>query len=149
MPDLVTLRQPVTLAECLAVGVWRSAPDVTPMLRTGAKTPEEQTAFHRDVIGNSASGHQFYAVDVRGEFAGLGGLTYLDRVPGEAEITLILGPASRGRGLGTLAVDALLAEARRLGLTAVIGECYAVGNLAFWTRQVRRYPAHMTWRWTL
>ena len=147
----------LTRDECQQVRVWRNDPDVLPMLRTGIKTEAEQDAFYRDIVCNPDSDHRYYALDQAGQFVGMGGLTYLSRVPGEAEISLILGPDFRGKGYGTLAVDALLEEAKALGLSVVTGECYALGNLAFWASQCRRHPGAweglpcgtLRWRWEL
>lgn len=145
---MVTLRQPLTLEEVQLVREWRNDPAVLPMLRTGYKTEDEQAQFYRDVICNPESVHRYYAVIApNGAFVGMGGLTYL--VLGEAEISLILAPESRGCGLGRAAVDALLAEAKRLGVVQVIGECYEQGNVAFWAKQLQRKPGAMLWRWSL
>lgn len=147
------LRRP-TAEECEQIRVWRNAPDVLPILRTKEPiTVEQQAAFYRDVICNPASEHRYYALDgaidqtaladrkpnVFKQFIGIGGLTYIK--DGKTEITLVLGPAFRGKGYGSRAVDALLDEARRLGLTCVTGECYSAGNQAFWKAQLRRISA--------
>lgn len=171
----VTLRPP-TLEECQRVREWRNATDVLPMLRTGYKTADEQAAFYRDVICNPASNHRYYAIvaplctcgqlaaDCRctGVFLGLGGLTYLDRTPGEGEISLIIGPEFRGRGYGTAAVDALLAKAfGPLQLRSVMGECYfrspailfwesliARDDCPYWYENVEAGDdASVCWRW--
>jgi RimJ/RimL family protein N-acetyltransferase len=141
--------RPITREECQVVRVWRNDPAVWPILRTKEPITEAQQDAFYDAISGPDPEHLYYALEHDGQFIGTGGLTYLRRVPGEAEISLVLGPAYRGRGLGTMAVDALLEQARVLGLTAVIGECYATGNLPFWTRQIQRVPATMTWRWDL
>lgn len=134
----VTLRAP-SLDECQLVRVWRNAPDVLPMLRTGAKTEAEQAAFFRDVICNPRADHRYYAVVGGRELLGMGGLTYLSRVTGEAEISLLLDPAWRGKGVGTAAVLALLEQACHLHLTSVIGECYAQSPAQpFWRKVVER-----------
>jgi RimJ/RimL family protein N-acetyltransferase len=147
----VILRQPLTLAECQQVRVWRNAPDVLPMLRTGEKTEAEQDAFYRNVILNPTSVHRYYAIDapvqwtVRHDgqasgtvFVGMGGLTYINRERKEAEISLLLGPLFRRNGYGRAAVQALLTEAfGPLGLDAVIGECYAANPArTFWAKLV-------------
>ena len=121
------------------------------MLRTGFKTPEQQEQFYRDTICRPYNWHQYYAVESDGAFVGMGGLTYIDwlEADGEAEISLILGPESRGCGIGAAAVDALIEEAKRLGLNYLVGECYAEGNIGFWTQQIRRIPAFVEWRWSL
>jgi RimJ/RimL family protein N-acetyltransferase len=144
---LIALRQPLTHDECQLVRCWRNDPSVAPILRTGAKTAAEQSAFYRDVICNPTSGHEFYAIEVDGRFAGMGGLTYIDH--GSTEISLLLGPDYRGKGIGSAAVEALLRAAKALGLERVTGECYATGNLPFWTQQIVKHPATMAWEWTL
>ena len=152
----VTLRTP-TQAECESQRQWRNAPDVAPMLRSAPLTVEQQETFYRDVIQNPDADHVYFAVDVDGVFAGLGGLTYLSRVPGEAEISLVLGPAFRRKGIGRQAVAALLYEAKRRRLTSVIGECYAHGAIAFWQREVNGRPGtygiddagSLRWTWPL
>lgn len=160
----ISLRQ-LTLDECQQVRVWRNAPDVLPMLRTGFKTEEQQAAFYRDVVLNPWSPHHYYALEYLepewaianpnydgfpATFIGMGGLTYLDRVPGQGEISLILGPRHRGQGLGTAAVEALLAEAYGpLGLTAVVGECFEANPArGFWSQLLERLPpVSRSWRW--
>lgn len=154
------------------------------MLRSGHKTQEEQAAFYRDVVSNPESDHRYYALCAprpyssipvtlsygdngiqpryaeSHDFIGLGGLTYLSRVPGDAELSLILGPSFRGRGLGVRAVVALMAEAANLGLRGVVGECYVGGAVKFWqamtliqwrTWQIvepfRLEHGSYTWRW--
>lgn len=152
----------LTADQCEVVRQWRNAPDVLPMLRTREPlTVEQQEAFYRDVICNPSSNHRYYTlvetefkvlpigrtgleIVGRDVFVGMGGLTYLDRVPGEGEISLILGPDFRRSGLGTLAVSALLAEAARLGLTSVVGECYYANHArAFWLKQAIRRDAEI------
>ncbi len=142
------------MEECQQIREWRNAPDVLPMLRTGYKTEEEQKHFYINHVLNPLD-HQYYAVIARGVLIGMGGLTYLSRLPGQAEISLILGPKWRGRGYGAAAVEALLQEAWRLGLTEVIGECYPTGALKFWSQQIQRHGSqswhydqgalHWTW----
>lgn len=132
---MITLRKP-TLAECQQVRIWRNDPAVLPMLRTGAKTARQQGQFYRRVICNPESEHKYFALVRKGQFIGLGGLTYMHRRPGEAEISLLLGPEFRGQGLGAASVVALLRAAVGLRLSAVIGECLAGGAVDFGRRWV-------------
>lgn len=143
----ITLRT-LTLAECLQVREWRQAPDVLPMLRTGAQTVEEQTEFYWDHIRGGSTRHRFYALAAQDVFIGMGGLTYLDRRPGVGEISLLIGPAWRRAGYGTAAVDALLAEGfGTLGLQSVVGECYRANPARrFWERLLDRDRCLATWQ---
>lgn len=138
------LRQP-TLEECELVRQWRNDPEVLPTLRTKEPlTKEQQAAFYRDVVCNPKANHRYYAI-ARERFAepeifmGLGGLTYLDRTTGEAEISLILGPQFRNKRFGSEAVQALRMKATELGLRWVVGECYLENPArTFWVKQVAR-----------
>lgn len=144
----VRLRQP-TADECELVRLWRNDPAVLPTLRTKEPlTKEQQAAFYRDVVCNPASNHRYYALEHEicpcghagsRQFIGLGGLTYLDRVPGIAEISLLLGPDFRREGLGAPAVDALRREGHRIGLRWIEGECYDTNPAQrFWIKVVTR-----------
>lgn len=154
--------RPITHGECHVIREWRNAPDVLPMLRTGSKTEAEQDRFYNDIIVNPASPHRYYALEADGQFVGMGGLTYLNRLAGFGEISLLLGPQYRRAGLGSCAVGALLTEAfGPLQLWAVFGECYAANPArGFWCRQLERQPylleiaaeidvtsGDLRWRW--
>jgi RimJ/RimL family protein N-acetyltransferase len=147
---MVTLRQPLTLAECQLVREWRNAPDVLPMLRTGFKTEEEQEQFYWRVIQSPQSRHRYYAIERDSEFVGMGGLTH--RRWRGAEISLILAPAHRRHGIGREAVALLLEEADGLGLKRVTGECYQDNPAAeFWARLVAESGAFVKgnrYKWT-
>jgi RimJ/RimL family protein N-acetyltransferase len=141
----VTLAVP-TADQCELVRHWRNAPDVLRTLRTrDPLTAEQQAAFYRTVICNPASSrHRYYALLHLGAFVGLGGLTYLDRVPQEGEISLILDPLFRQSGLGGQAVHLLRAEGARLGLEWIVGECYDDNPAqTFWVKQVVRCDGYV------
>jgi RimJ/RimL family protein N-acetyltransferase len=130
---MVTLRQPLSLEECEQIRLWRNSPDVYPMLRTGYLTEEQQLRFYITVIRDPGAPHLYYAIEADGIFAGVGGLTYLHRIPWHTEISLVLGPRFRGHGVGTLTVDLLLKKAWALGMWYVDGECYWKSPaLGFW-----------------
>lgn len=157
--------RPITREECQIVRTWRNRPDVLPMLRTGYKTAEEQDRFYDTVIADEThSCHAYWAIETvprflgSPTFVGMGGLTYLRREPRQAEISLIINPSVRGRGIGRKAVDALLAEAKVMDLESVIGECYEQNPAkAFWERMLELYPPvrleqraeSFVWRWRL
>lgn len=156
----IALRQPLSCQECELVRLWRNQPDVLPMLRSGYKTAEEQYAFYVNVICNPKADHQYYAIELNpppsDALIGMGGLTYLSREPGAAEISLLLSPLWRGRGYGPAAVRVLLDEAWRSGLTSVTGFCFRTGPQAFWRRQLSQVDCDsrcwyvrdsLLWRW--
>lgn len=134
----------LTLEQCELVRQWRNDPLVLPMLRT--KTPlseEQQERFYWNVVCNSwSTGHHYYALIHGRDFVGMGGLTYRHRVPGEAEISLIIGPDWRRAGLGRSAVDLLREEAKELGIRWIVGEVYDKNPArAFWVKQCIRRDA--------
>lgn len=143
----VALRQPLTLEECQQVRLWRNDPDVLPTLRNKEPlTEEQQESFYREVICEPEHESRYYAVEIDGQFVGMGGLTHI--TDGRAEIALIVNPYVRGLRVGEKAVDALLAEAfGALGLDSVVGECYENGATGFWAKQIQRFPARMSWEW--
>lgn len=111
-------------------------------LRTGPKTEAQQRAFWADVVTNPYSDHRYYAICERhrNEMMAFGGLTYLGRRTGEGEVSLLVAPELRGLGVGTLAVRLLLNQARLLGLSRVVGECYLDGGpVGFWERRVQEH----------
>lgn len=138
---------PLTLDQCLAVRWWRN--DCMETLRTPYLLTEEmQEEFYRDVCCNRDSPHRYYAIyDDSGAFVGMGGLTFIQWENRLAEISLILDPEDRGRGLGEQAVDMLLAEAfDGMGLKTVTAECYESNQsgISFWTKVADQYGAYRT-----
>ena len=131
----VTLSRP-TLEQCQQVRVWRDNPSVARNLRTGPKTETEQTQFYHEVVCAPYREHVYHALLEGSTCIGLGGLTYLRRWPGrEPELSLLIGPPFQRRGLGRLAVQALLAEAFEINMQAVIGESYLDGeSWRFWAK---------------
>jgi RimJ/RimL family protein N-acetyltransferase len=159
------LRQP-TREECQQVRIWRNDPAVRPMLRTREPLTEAQQDAFYERITSGESEHAYFALEHEGQFVGLGGLTHLteDAKGGhwaQAEISLIIGPEFRARGLGTMAVDLLLSQAKSMRIPSVVGECYSTGNLEFWWKQIAKQIAKrpdtkvwhkggsMFWRWEL
>jgi len=76
-------------------------------------------------------------------FIGLCGLTYISWPNRIAEISLIIDPQHRSKGIGENAVDLLLVEAfDRLGLKTVVGECYHTHDgVKFWAKIAEKYRA--------
>jgi len=147
----MTLRLDVlTEADCERVRTWRNEALAT--LRTPYPTTAEQQAdFYRRVVCDRGSMHRYYAVrrdfsdvDVQppGDLAAMGGLTFISAENGNAEISLIVAPESRERGVGRGAVELLLEEAfQRLRLETVYGEVYVSNPAAveFWHAIATRY----------
>jgi len=118
---------------------WRNDPLALPSLRTKEPLTEaQQESFFVNVVSVSGR-HKYYSLYLSDEFVGFGGLTFLGRVPGEGEISLIVNPSFRSHGLGLAAVTALLVRAFDvIRLSTVIGECYNVegGSILFWQKVI-------------
>jgi RimJ/RimL family protein N-acetyltransferase len=76
---------------------------------------------------------------------GMGGLTNIDYINSHAEISLILEPGHRGKGLGMESVKMLVAEGKgNIGLKTIWGEVYNCGNVAFWQKVVQEFGGYAT-----
>jgi RimJ/RimL family protein N-acetyltransferase len=143
----------LTLDQCQQVRIWRNACLET--LRTPYPlTGEQQEEFYRTRVCAREGPHRYWAIrgecnpvdgperHIAGVLVGMGGLTYIQWENRIAEISLILDPAQRGKGLGEQAVDLLLEQAfDRLGLKTVYGECYVCNEsgIKFWLAVTNYY----------
>lgn len=141
----------LTAEDCETVRVWRNLD--RSHLRTPFPIPAlMQQEFYRNVANDRHSPHRYYAVRKApqangGELLGMVGLTNLSWENGTAEISLIVRPDMKRRGVGTETVRLVLVEAfLRYGLRNVFGEVY-FGNDAveFWEKLVERYDGYRTW----
>jgi ribosomal protein S18 acetylase RimI-like enzyme len=88
------------------------------------------------VFGDGSARNVFYLLQYGEDIAGMGGLRFLR--PGVAEIKrLYVRPAFRGRNLGKMALEQLLADAHRLGYKSV---CLDTGS--FMDAAHRLYESH-------
>lgn len=124
---------------------WRN--ECLESLRTNRPlTYAEQVRFYEDCVSNPNSPHRYYGI-YEINFIGMGGLTYIDYINKNAEISLIINPAEQGKGYGQAAVGLLLNEGfRRLALENIYGEVYHCNQpgLKFWTAVVKKYHAFHT-----
>lgn len=144
----------LTKDQCEMVRTWRN--QCLETLRTPYPlTFEQQEQFYRDVVCNRNSPHRYWGIfgeqegrvgpggvrEVVDGFLGCGGLTNIQWENRIAEISLILDPNCRGKGLGAAAVDLLFTEAfDRMGLKTVFGECYYThAGVEFWLNVGDRY----------
>jgi len=147
----------LTEDQCQIVRIWRN--QCLESLRTPYPlTPEEQSRFFYDVVQNRSSPHRYWGVcaewlpNAPAEphdglyFCGMGGLTYIQWENRIAEISLILSPAVRSKGLGEQAVDLLLAEGfDRMGLKTIFGECYYCNDAhEFWLKITEGFGGYIT-----
>ena len=104
--------------------------------KTASLTPgcdESRPEARRDT---QAPWSRFYLIEVAGEAAGLCGLRMLSRQAAEVK-RLYVRPGFRGMGLGSLAVERLLAEARGLGCARLV-----LDSAPFMRTAHRVYEAH-------
>lgn len=137
----------LTLKQCEQVRLWRNLCPET--LRTPYPlTKEQQEEFYQMRVCNSDSPHRYWAIvePDDGDFIGMGGLTYISWPNRIAEISLILDPIQRGKGLGEQAVDLLLEQGfDRMGLKSIYGECYLTHDgWNFWAKIIDKYQAYAT-----
>jgi RimJ/RimL family protein N-acetyltransferase len=95
-------------------------------------TEQQQEDFY-DTLCARTSVHRYYELWDDGQFVGLGGITYIQWENRCGEISLILAPDARGRGLGRTAVAELYRTAfNELNLNMVFGECYCCNKAEKW-----------------
>jgi RimJ/RimL family protein N-acetyltransferase len=137
--------RPVTLEELEIVAGWRE--DCRQSLRTGHMVSRHQQAAYARQIADFST-HRMWAFhnlvveeieDPNEEtFQAFGGLQGIQWENGLAEISLIVAPELRGRGVASKCVPLILAEAfDTLGLQQVWGEAYLTDPqvVSFWKRQ--------------
>ena len=98
-------------------------------------TLTEQAEHYYDVVADRAA-HAHTRWWMYGPHCAVG-LENLSPVNRRGEVSLIVAPKKRGKGLGTLGFKALLHEAwYTLGLHSVYGEVYYCGAIGFWQKVV-------------
>lgn len=145
----------LTLEDTLEVLEWRN--DERQFLRTPYFITEDmQVDFYNKVVCERSSQHRYFAIveylcdsvyedDDDRILIGMGGLTNIDPINSHAEISLILEPGHRGKGLGLEAAKMIVAEGKgNMGLRTIWGEVYHCGNVAFWERVVAEYKGYKT-----
>lgn len=120
-------------------------------------TREMQETFYRDVVCSRKADARYWGIwtdcgDLQPEkqclhLIGMGGLENIQRENSNAEISLILAPEYRGKGMAEQAVELLLHEAfQNMNLKTVYGEVYRCNNagVAFWEKIAAKYTADKT-----
>jgi len=141
-----------TKLDCEKVRLWRNEGLVS--LRTPyGLTKEMQEKFYDEVVCNPNSPHRYWTIwDEKGIgddevfFVGFGGITNIQWENRIGEISLIINPTLRGKGLGEKAVDLLLDKAfNYLNLNMAYGECYLCNEAAsFWRKLADKYKGYVT-----
>ncbi|PPK70818.1 GNAT family N-acetyltransferase [Actinokineospora auranticolor] len=123
-----------TTERLLTVAVHEARPaDVMPPARAewtpDTWTPATENAFrefHRSHF-HGANGTVMYAVEAEGSLTGMIRMARIS--PDEAETGMWLGRSARGKGIGTAALRALLAEAAAAGVRTIVADT-STGNAA-------------------
>ncbi len=155
----------LTLEQCEEVRKWRN--QCLETLRTPYPlTKEMQESFYQNVVCNRNSPHRYWAIwgekedypagsaikVKKGElivpkipefFLGMGGLTGISLENRNAEISLIINPEYRNKGIGKQAVTLLLDQGfNYLNLQTIYGEVYGCNHfeiVEFWKKITEEY----------
>lgn len=139
---MIELKSP-TRQDAQHVRVWRNeniAGFRTPYLLT----QEQQDEFFDTCINNRSSWHRYFSFYDGAELVAFGGITHIEWENRMGEISLIVNPGKRGKGMGADAVDILLRYAFDvLNLEAVFAECYGSNKSGweFWCEMAKKYSA--------
>lgn len=140
----------LTKEQCEKVRQWRNL-DIS-MYRTSYYiTPEMQENFYHDVICNRKSDHRYYSIvmdcgDHQPDkecfhFVGMIGFVNISLENRNAEISIVIDPDIRHKGIGEKALSLLLHEGfNNLNLENIYGECYCCSPfIDFWKRMIEKH----------
>ena len=136
--------KPPTKENLELVRQWRN--ECLESLRTPFMLTEKQQEDFYDTLCSRTCVHRYYELWHDGKFIGLGGITYIQWENRCGEISLILAPDVRGRGLGKLAVAELYEKAfDELNLNMMVGVCYqSNGAYGFWKKETDEWGGYCT-----
>jgi len=143
------LRVP-THADIQQARIWRN--NCLESLRTSYPlTYEQQEDFYNKVVCDRKANSYYWSIyqeekDVLGVLIGFGGIQNIEWENSHGEISLIMHPECRGRGLGEEAVNLLLDQGfNYLGLETIWGECYLCSPaIKFWTTLTKKNTWYST-----
>ena len=139
MVDNGLVLEKLGLIQALNTLPWRE--QCAASLRTVPGTEESQTAWWRE-LQRSTTMRYWAIMDMDGCHVGTCGFTDISLEWRSAEISLIIDPQHRGRGLGHAALKLMLAKGRRLRIRWLFAECYECNPLgAFWERAGEEHRA--------
>lgn len=106
-----------------------------------------QENFYKEVISNRQTPHRYWAITENDTLLAMGGITNIEWENSIGEISLIVCPASRNKGIGKKTVALLLDQAfDQMGLNMVYGECYYCNEAGagFWNKMVDIFKGYKT-----
>jgi RimJ/RimL family protein N-acetyltransferase len=109
-------------------------------------TREMQEDFYNNVVCNRNSNHRYFAIKMKNELIGMGGITNIEWENGLAEISLFIRKKYQHLGHGTRAVHELLEHGfNNMGLLNIYGETYLCSKAVdFWYKIIQKYEMYVT-----
>lgn len=138
----------VNLKDAEKVRIWRN--ECLQALRTPFPlTKEMQENFYNNVISNRQSNNRFWAIrndTAQWSFIGMIGIINIEWENRIGEISIVIDPSERGKGIGIEAVKMLLTRGfYYLNLFNIYGECYECNeSLIFWKKICKIYNSYNT-----
>ncbi|MCR4375620.1 MAG: GNAT family N-acetyltransferase [Acidobacteria bacterium] len=150
----------LTRDDCQRARAWRNEGYDVGNLRTAKRLTEADQDVFYDRLRQPGCPHRYFAVRIQptgwvdetsmyspaAELVAMAGLVDISPENGTAEISLIVSPDCRGKGMGREAVRLVLVEAfDRLRILSVYGECYNCNPpevLRFWQRLVNDWGGY-------
>lgn len=132
----------LTKENCEIVRQWRNQ-DISAYRTPYFLTREQQEDFYLTDICNRNSYNRWWAIKENLDFIGMTGLTNISLENRNAEISIVINPNSRQKGLGETALKLLLDKGfNELNLENIYGECYWCNNaVKFWNKMILKYNA--------
>ena len=124
---------------------WRNE-DLSYLRTPFVLTQEMQEEFYINTICNRLSDCRFWAVEEKNIFVAIVGFVSIHFQNRNAEISMILDPFHRGKGIGDEAFFELLKKGfNEINLENIYGECYMCNpSIKFWKKMIDKYKGIKT-----
>ena len=142
----------LTRNNCELVRQWRNL-DITAYRTPYMMTEEMQSSFYDDVICNRNSDSRYFAVideavnkGSEQEFVAMVGLVTISPENRSAELSIVVRPEHRLKGIGTKALKLLLQHGfMSMNLEHIYGECYECSPSFSWWIKIIKADKFMTY----
>ena len=138
----------VELKDVEKIRVWRNK-NLQALRTPFPLTKEMQEDFYNNIISNRKSNNRFWAI--RGDssqwsFIGMIGIVNIEWENSIGEISILIDPSERKKGIGKKAIEILLNQGFYfLNLYNIYGECYKCNeSIHFWEKICAEYKAYST-----
>lgn len=138
----------VELKDVEKIRIWRN--ENLQALRTPfLLTKEMQEDFYNNIISNRTSNNRFWAIrndSAKWSFLGMIGIVNIEWENSIGEISILIDPSERGKGIGKKSIEMLLNQGFNfLNLSNIYGECYKCNEShIFWEKICNKYNAYVT-----